>query len=442
MSATAMGAFFRLAAFAWNNTPPNTIPNDPPLLAKIARAENPAEWRDAWAILKLVFVPDPADPQRLVNPTAQLSYARKAAKAAIDKSPRVSTRGPLLAAPPAADPAKPFKPLIEEWASNMRVLGKRPQTIASFTRVVSSTVNALGWKCPEDIMGLQLEDHLVKKVESGQWCGATLNREIACFRSFFRFLRKRQLINADPVENIVKAATENGPGARAGTIEEGRKLLAHIASRMNAERRGPQNGNRLLQTLALFQAGMRSGEPEKLQWGRHIVLDDEVPHFNWTSDIQKNRHAAIVAMHPELERALRRHREEMRAFAQHTPAVIVYNRRRGNAGEPKRRLINPDSPGSFVFPWASSAAQFRKDSDRAGIPKLDARGRSFSPHSARKYFQNGLRAAGVHGKLIDYLMRHHVDACSRYDDPTLTEQRAAIVLLPTLLPMSTTEATT
>lgn len=89
-----------------------------------------------------------------------------------------------------------------------------------------------------------------------------------------------------------------------------------------------------------------------------------------------------------------------------------------------------------MFPVVPFKGTFVKDRDAAGIQAADYRGRTFSAHSARKYFSTALTAAGVPEKMVDRLMRHAGRVEHRYYDPSLAEQAAAAAKLPRLWPDS------
>ncbi|MBX3380862.1 MAG: site-specific integrase [Phycisphaeraceae bacterium] len=437
MDAKTLGAFYRLTVFAWASKPPCTLPNDPELLAKIARISDPGEWDCVWQMLGLVFAPDRSYAHRLVNPTARLVFDRRAAKmiqprGAAPEAPASCDRRPLLIEPAGpSEPPSSFRPMIEQWAEHLTIRGKRPASIKSFASSVAAIARDLSWTTAESIDPIALEAYLAGKRSRGEWKGTTFNRSLAAFRNFFAFLRRKHLLASDPLEDIFRAPDDGDPGARAATVDEARAHIA-AASFRAGKRRSAKDGNRLLQTLMLFQAGLRVGESARLEWGRHIVLDAEIPHIRWTKDIQKNRRHTEVAIHSELVALLRSQKAAMKAWSREQPEVLIKNPREANAITGVR-IIDPDAAGSVVFPFVMTRSTFRKDSDCAQIEASDRRERRYSPHSARKYFQNELRAAGVHGKLIDYLMRHSVDTCGRYDDPSLREQAEALKVLPNLL---------
>lgn len=84
----------------------------------------------------------------------------------------------------------------------------------------------------------------------------------------------------------------------------------------------------------------------------------------------------------------------------------------------------------LVFPTAPHKRSWADDRARAGLERNDSRGRPLSAHSARKWFKTELVRAGVHGDLIDRLMRHRTGVGQRYYDPTPQEQAEALDRLP------------
>lgn len=152
---------------------------------------------------------------------------------------------------------------------------------------------------------------------------------------------------------------------------------------------------------------MRAEEPGKLQW-RHVDLVEGAIH--WTPDINKNGRNQSVAIHPVLLDLLRRH------------AATV-----------------PIGPNDRVFPQAANRVTFRKDRERSGIAPMDPRGRRWSCHSARKWFDTQLSDAGVPAAMVRLLMRHAMEVGDRYYDATIERQREALNRLPSLWPELSTE---
>ena len=129
----------------------------------------------------------------------------------------------------------------------------------------------------------------------------------------------------------------------------------------------------------------------------------------------------------------RRHRSPILnalAFAGTTGVVSS----RSASGEPKTRLVDPDQDGAMLFPWSPPRVTFRNDRDAVGIEAKDRRGRGFSPHSARKFFETTLIDAGIQERVVDRLMRHSGGVQARYYDTELKILSEAVKKVPNLWP--------
>lgn len=171
-------------------------------------------------------------------------------------------------------------------------------------------------------------------------------------------------------------------------------------------------GNRAAYYLCMFGAGMRVDEPGNLL-RRDISLGSGAPCVFWSGQTQKAKRQQRVVISLELAGVLREHLAQVDAD-------------RERAGEPPH---DADSP---VFPVSPARSTFSNDRQRLGIPHRDDRAQRFSSHSARKWFSTTLSQAGVSVALRDFLMRHTDGSASRYYDPPLSEQAAALALLPRL----------
>ena len=297
---------------------------------------------------------------------------------------------------------------IDAWLSYLRARGKKTRSIDAFRQVVERAARERGWSSPPDLTF----EAVTSWLGAQPWKGTTYNRNLSAFRSLTRYLAKARTIAEDPLEGADRAHDDGGDGARAATIEEARGVILQAWVRDQADRRC--KGNRALYWLCLFAGACRLDEPAR--WTRrHVILDHEHPHVLWTQEINKNHKRQEVALTPELAGLLREH-------------LRAVDRSRVEAGLPP---AGPDDP---VFPTVPSKGTFVKDRDAAGIAAQDYRGRSFSPHSARKFFSTVLTARGVPEKMVDRLMRHAGRVEHRYYDPALAEQAAAVAKLPRLWP--------
>ena len=320
--------------------------------------------------------------------------------------------------------------LIEQWHAHILAFGGKRKSADSYRGAVLAAARACHWSTPTDLTAAAIEDYIATKTASGEWKGTTVNRNVCAFRSFGKWLAKRGFQERAELEDLPRHKDDGSQGMRVATREE---AIAHLEVAAGRERgTNYVSANRALQVLMKFQAGLRDGEGAQLVWSRHVHLDERVPFIRWTKDISKNRRDQDVALHPELAALLRIHRQDMRELAKSQPLVLVRNRRRGNAGPAKERVVSPDDPAGVVFPWVSSC--FEADAKRAGIQRVDGLGRPYAPHSARKYFETALVSAGVHARMVDWLMRHRGGVAMRYFEPSLDDQLAAVSRLAHIAP--------
>jgi len=301
---------------------------------------------------------------------------------------------------------------IERWLSHMQSLGCSPRTLTDYRAIFRRAVADVGWLSVDDVTHEAVTGWLGAFRASGEWSGATYNRNLSVFRSFTAWARTNRLVDDDPLERAERAVHDGGEGSRAATTEEGSALILQAWCKHTTDAKC--KGNRPLYWHTLFTAACRLEEPTR--WRReHLHLSESVPQFHWTPDINKTHRDQYVALSPELVPLLRAHLEDV-------------DRDRAEAG------LEPAGPKDLVFPIAPSKHTWPKDEARAGIAHEDYRGRIFSPHSARKWFSTTLTAQGVPEKMVDFLMRHAGRVEHRYYDPPLAEQAAALALLPPLWP--------
>ncbi len=134
-------------------------------------------------------------------------------------------------------------------------------------------------------------------------------------------------------------------------------------------------GPRRLLYLTAMYTGLRRGELRQLQWG-DLRLDAERPHVHLRAKTTKNRKAESIPLHPELVAELR---------AARPPG--------GGAG-------------SAVFARIPTNKTRRRDYERAGIERLDERGRQSDFHALRLTYCTMLHRHGVPLRQAMALMRH------------------------------------
>lgn len=317
---------------------------------------------------------------------------------------------------------------LEGWLSDLAARRRARATVAQYGAEVRRAIREMGWSKSSDITGQALHEYMAGSGGAPRWKkGATYNRALCCFRSLCQYLVKVGKLPANPLVEASRATEDGGEGARAATLEEARAMIARAKERELTD--GRCRGHRSRYYLLLFSMGMRDIEPGRLEWRRHVFLDDAIPFVLFTREINKNRRLQEIPIPAETADMLREHREEMRRLARTIPFV---ERQARDTGEIVRRYVSPDHETGMVFPWVPPRATWRKDRDDCEIPAKDRRGRGFTAHSARKFYETWLVDSGLEQGLVDRLMRHAGGVGARYYDGDLKKLCAAIACLPKL----------
>jgi len=306
---------------------------------------------------------------------------------------------------------KPLDDAIESWLDHMRARGRKPKSIKVFGGTIRAALKELGWCSFEQLGHEAIVGYLDAKVTSGQWRGATYNRNLTVFRSFTAWCVRNEILERDPMENAERAEDDSAPDSRAASTDEARRLIAMAWSRQQSDRRS--TCNRALYWACLFLGGLRGDEPAR--WRReHLFLEESTPLIRWSKDINKNRKLQEVPIAPELAELLRTHMRERDA------EILAAGRQLG-AKDP-------------VFARAPSRCTWRVDRARAGIADVDRRGLRFTPRSARKWFRTTLIQAGVPDMVVKFLQRHSFEVADRYTDLDQASVASALARLPRLWP--------
>lgn len=327
-------------------------------------------------------------------------------------APSVSA-GPVATAPTpprATDPVagridaspSPLQDAISAWLAHLAAKGRKPNTILAFRQFIEKATRERGWSDVRDLTFAAIDGYLAE--HAANWKGVTYKRNLVVFRSFTRYLLAAQLLNQDPLALATSPAHDGGAGSRASTTDEARRFIELADARARFDRRASPWAGAYFKCLWL--AGCRYEEPARWRW-KHLKLDEPIPFIVWEPEISKNHKRQVVVMAPELVEVLRAHRDRV-------------------------ALEHGTGPEDLIFPEQPSRVTMRTYRDELGIPAIDAQGRPWSAHSARKWFATTLAQAGVHERMVDCLMRHTSSVQSRYFDPSLADQLSALKVLPRL----------
>lgn len=306
----------------------------------------------------------------------------------------------------------------QDWAAS---------TAKEYRGVLRKAIRECGWSRCADVTMSAVTEYLDGKRASGQWIGATYNRNLGAFKSLTKYMAMRELLARNPLEHAEGVSQRDSKsGARAATTDEIRSLVKLAWARESTDKRA--KGNRALHRAMLALGGMRFEEPFLFRW-RNYRRVDGVPVFWWQPDMQKNGREAFIAVAPELVELLEEHRARM--LASGVTETITIDRR-NNTRDVRR--CDPNDPDGFILPYTSSTSRFSKDVEGSDVQRYDWRGRRFSSHAFRKWFETTLVDAGVQQRQVDFLIRHHVDVASRYYDMPLDAQVLALSRLPRVWP--------
>ena len=198
------------------------------------------------------------------------------------------------------------------------------------------------------------------------------------------------------------------------SVEEFRRLVqaARAAPRRPDTKGGPKSRrpaeklsgfSRAELYMVLVSTGLRIGELTDVLV-RDVRLDALGPHIDLAAAVDKRRKAASQPLHPDVADLLRKRVE----------------------GRPPTAPLF-EVPGDLI-------KRFNGDCKRAGIPKLDHRGKTVDIHSLRVTFNTWLANAGISPRIAQELMRHEdIDMTMNvYTDEGLFDLHSAVRSLPML----------
>lgn len=193
----------------------------------------------------------------------------------------------------------------------------------------------------------------------------TVNDLLGCARTFIVWMKREQLILADPLADVRKVTDPNVGGFRRSlSLEEIPRLLKVSPP------------YRSLIYLTVIYTGLRRNELNGLKWD-DFNFAVEPATLKVPASLSKNRKEATLYLRPELSIALQ-------------------------AAKPKWA-----KPESYVFRGQIPRVQtLQKDLAAAGIPFEDARQRRIDLHALRKTYGTLLAASGVSPRVAMELMRH------------------------------------
>jgi len=275
---------------------------------------------------------------------------------------------------------------LQDFVSDLETIGRDPQYVSDLKSRVTRILDECGWKYLKDVSS----DSFVKWRAKQSLAPKTINEYLASVRTLFNWMQKHERMERNPLLNIQKVQTngEQVRPRRAYTREEIIRLL-DVA------------GPRKVVYLTAVHTGLRHKELKKLGVD-DLHLDAEQPFVNVRASTTKNHKTAIIALHPDVVTELRK-----------LPLV----------------------PGGKVFATVPKIDTLKRDLERAGIPRIDARGKRVDFHSLRHTLGTNLALAGTAPRVAMEAMRHSDMRLTTktYTDTNLLPVSDAVLKLPSFL---------
>lgn len=277
---------------------------------------------------------------------------------------------------------------IDEWCASL-VAKKRDEAYVARCRAYLTLVGQR-WPTPMDAIPPKVERLLLDLRASRS--AKTANNARGYLRGFFEYCKRQGWVAVNPVQ--IPPFENTAPvRRRALTVDELRRLLS--CDTIPAERR------RVYGILAY--TGLRAGELARLTWSNVDVASGSI-HVP-ASIAKSGRDEAVLFSGPIGVRI----------------QDVVRSTRGGDrteAGGSEMSLRLADVPRS---------RDFRRDIERAGIQRRDARNRVAVLHSLRHTFCSLVRRAGASDAQTRALMRHADSSVTgRYTDEALLELRGVV----------------
>jgi len=280
----------------------------------------------------------------------------------------------------------PLETHLQDLASDLEAVGRDSQYVFDLKSRVTRVLDECGWKYFKDVSS----DSFVKWRAKQALAPKTINEYLASVRTLFNWMKKHERIERNPLLPVQKVES-NGKQTRprrAYTHEEIIRLLG-VA------------GPRKVVYLTAVHTGLRHKELKQLEVD-DLHLDAKQPFVNVRASTTKNHQMALIALHPDVVMEL-----------QKLPLV----------------------PGRKVFATVPKIDTVKRDLERAGIPRIDAKGRRVDFHALRHTLGTNLALAGTAPRVAMEAMRHSDIRLTTktYTDTGLLPVSDAVTRLPSFL---------
>jgi integrase len=393
---------------------------------------------------------DGAGHLQVVSTGCRDERAARKALADLEKTAELIRRGVITAAEASVGEQRdvPLSEHLDDYLAHLEASGRCPFHRSERRRQLDRLATECGFTKLADFNRGTLEQWLVAQAHKGMgprtrnsyvtsavafcnWCCSPGNHRLAV-NPFARMpkanekadlRRQRRAMTEDELTRLLAVAAER-PLVDALTVRKGERKGERYAKVRPAvrDRLLVLGRERALICKTLVLTGLRKGELASLTVA-HLRLDDAVPHAILDAADEKNREGSEIPIRDDLAGDLREWLADRLRRLQ--------SEARSNDGPIPARLP-PDAP-LFTVP-AGLIRILDRDLARAGIPKMDERGRTLDVHALRHTFGTLMSKGGVAPRTAQAAMRHSkIDLTMNvYTDPRLLDVRGALDALPTL----------
>ena len=320
-------------------------------------------------------------------------------------APSEGARPPHLSAPPAN---VPMPGLVAAYEHDLARRGGVIKQQRKAKACVEALVEAMEIRTLEQLTVPTVKEYLARRRREASWSAKTHNNHLCFLRDFGRFLVEEGHWRENAIERI-RGAKRRGvkyggdlTGDRAFVLEEVRAII-EAAEQCEIDRPWVAAARRSACYRLFALTGLRHLEMKKLPWSA-VYLDDAEPRIVCEDVWTKNGKTEVIPLPPE--------------------AVELLKEQRLLTGKTRR-----------VWKHVPSLNTLNADMERAGVPKIDKRGRPAGFHSFRKGLNTIARHSGVDADTRQRLLRHSDPRLTMgtYSDVLGPELAAAARLLPRIL---------
>ncbi len=280
----------------------------------------------------------------------------------------------------------PLEKHLKDFASDLLTVGRDDQYVSDLESRVVRLMGECGWKYFKDVSSDSFQTWRAKQTLAPK----TLNEYLASACALLNWMKKHTRVEQNPLINVEKIQTngEQVRPRRAYTRDEIFRLL---------EVSGPRKAI----YLTALHTGLRRNELKQLEVD-DLHLDVEQPFANVRASTTKNKKVAMIALHADVVAELR-----------------------------KLPLI----PGTLVFATIPKIDTLKRDLERAGISRIDIKGKRVDFHALRHTLGTNLALAGTAPRVAMEAMRHSDIRLTTktYTDTAMLPVSDAVVKLPSYI---------